>query len=282
MKLTIKDTTCEFSTKTYVMGILNVTPDSFSDGGRFLRPNDAIRQAMRMIQEGADIIDIGGESTRPGSDPVDSLEEIKRVIPVIKELSRLTTTPISIDTYKSEVAREALEAGASMINDISGLGFDSKMASLAAHYDVPVVLMHIKGRPKDMQKAPHYEALVPEMLDYFRLRIRLALEAGIREDRIIIDPGIGFGKTFDHNLQLLRDLQEFKVFHRPILVGVSRKAFIGHLLGGLPADERLEGTIAATVVAAINGASIVRVHDVKETVRALRIADAIKRGRVAC
>jgi dihydropteroate synthase len=282
LKLTIKDTTCEFSTKTYVMGILNVTPDSFSDGGRFLRPNDAIRQAMRMIQEGADIIDIGGESTRPGSDPVDSLEEIKRVIPVIKELSRLTTTPISIDTYKSEVAREALEAGASMINDISGLGFDSKMASLAAHYDVPVVLMHIKGRPKDMQKAPHYEAFVPEMLDYFRLRIRLALEAGIREDRIIIDPGIGFGKTFDHNLQLLRDLQEFKVFHRPILVGVSRKAFIGHLLGGLPADERLEGTIAATVVAAINGASIVRVHDVKETVRALRIADAIKRGRVAC
>ncbi len=282
MKLTLKNQTLNLSAKTHVMGILNVTPDSFSDGGRYFNTSDAIRQALKMIEDGADIIDIGGESTRPGSDPVSIEEEIGRVIPVIKELSRQTTIPISIDTYKSEVAREALEVGASMINDISGLGFDSKMASLVAQYNVPVVLMHIKGRPKDMQKSPHYEALIPEMLDYFRQRMGLALEAGVREDNIIIDPGIGFGKTFDHNLQILKGLQAFRVFHRPILVGVSRKAFIGHLLGGLQVSERLEGTIAATVVAAINGANIVRVHDVKEALRALRIADAIMRSSADC
>ncbi len=260
------------------MGILNVTPDSFSDGGRYMDRETALKRALVMIQEGADIIDIGGESTRPGSSPVDVQEELQRTIPIIKELARLTPTAISIDTYKSEVAKQALDAGASIINDISALGYDKDMAKVAAEYKASVVLMHIKGRPKDMQLNPSYEALIPEIMDYFRHRIRIALDAGISEDNIIIDPGIGFGKTFEHNLQVLRELRSFTVFNKPLLVGVSRKAFIGYITGGLPVEQRLEGSIAASVIAMMNGAHILRVHDVKETVRAAKVADAVVRG----
>lgn len=263
------------------MGILNVTPDSFSDGGRYFQKDQAIKRAIEMAEEGADIIDIGGESTRPGSEPVSLEEELQRTVPIIRELVKLIPTPLSIDTYKAEVARQALDAGASMINDISGLGFDEEMVSVASNYKVPVVIMHIKGRPKDMQSNPTYEALIPEMLDYFRQKITFALEAGVDEGRIIIDPGIGFGKTFNHNLEILRELRSFTVFQRPLLVGASRKAFIGAILGGLPVGQRLEGTLATSVVAVLNGANILRVHDVKENLRAVKIADAIIKGEVS-
>ncbi|MCX8069880.1 MAG: dihydropteroate synthase [Thermodesulfovibrionales bacterium] len=277
MKIVCNNSLLDFSQKTYVMGILNTTPDSFSDGGLYYSFNDAIRHALSMVEQGADIIDIGGESTRPGSEPVSLQEEISRTIPVIKELSRLTSIPISIDTYKSEVAQRAIDAGASIVNDISGLAFDKDMASVVARNNVPIIVMHIKGKPKDMQEQPEYESLISELLDYFRERISIALEAGIKEENIIIDPGIGFGKTFKHNLEIINNLSEFKAFQRPIAIGLSRKSFIGAILGNLPPKERLEGTLSATSIAIYNGANIVRVHDVKETVMAAKIVDAIKK-----
>lgn len=258
------------------MGIVNVTPDSFSDGGLYLNKKDAVRQALKLVSDGADIIDIGGESTRPGSAPVSLQEELDRTIPVIDELSKLTDTPISIDTYKSEVAEEAIKSGASIINDISGLGYDDKMASVASYYKVPIIIMHIKGTPNDMQKDPSYTALIPEIMDYFRERLKKALRFGISEEQIVIDPGIGFGKTFNHNLEILNRLSEFLVFQKPIAIGVSRKAFIGAITGNSPASERLEGTISASAIAVYNGANIVRVHDVKETLKAMKVVDAIK------
>lgn len=270
----------DFSKRTCIMGILNVTPDSFSDGGLFFSEKKAIEHALRLVEDGADIIDIGGESTRPGSDPVPVEEEIRRTIPVIKVISREINVPISIDTYKAEVARRALDAGASMVNDISGLRFDPEMPKVVAEYNVPVVIMHIKGRPKDMQLNPVYEALIPEIIDYLRISIRLALKFGIKEERIIIDPGIGFGKTFEHNLEILNNLRQFTLLGRPVAVGVSRKAFIGRILGGLPPTERIEGTAAAVAIAIYNGASIVRVHDVKEMVRVARVVDSIMRERI--
>ncbi|MBF0328641.1 MAG: dihydropteroate synthase [Nitrospirae bacterium] len=262
------------------MGVVNTTPDSFSDGGLFLDKSKAVEQAFRLVEEGADIIDIGGESTRPGSEPVSVEEEIRRTAPVIEEIAAKIKVPVSIDTFKSETARAALEAGASIINDISGLRFDSEMAGVAAKYGVPVILMHIKGRPKDMQDNPVYEALIPEIMDYLRESIDIAVKAGVPEGLLIIDPGIGFGKTFDHNLQILKNLKEFTLLNKPLAVGVSRKAFIGKILGGLPASERLEGTASAVAIAIMNGANIVRVHDVKEMSRVAKVADAIKRGSV--
>lgn len=280
MRLRWRDFDLDLSSKTHVMGILNVTPDSFSDGGLFYEPERAVEHALKMIEDGADIIDIGGESTRPGSEPVSEEEEIKRVVPVIKKLSRQIKVPISIDTYKSRVARASLEAGASIVNDISGLRFDPEMKKVVAEYKVPVVIMHIKGTPKTMQINPVYEALIPEIMDYLREGIMIAKEAGIPEELIIIDPGIGFGKTFEHNLEIINNLREFTYLERPILIGPSRKAFIGKILGDVPPMMRLEGTLGAVAISAYNGADIVRVHDVKQTVKVLKIVDAIKRERI--
>jgi dihydropteroate synthase len=278
VKLELSNHTLDFSNKTYLMGVLNVTPDSFSDGGLHFYIDRAVEHAVKLVEDGADIIDIGGESTRPGSEAVSTDEEIRRTIPVIESVARRLAAPISIDTCKAEVALRAIDAGASIVNDISGLRFDPAMAKAVASRGVPVIIMHIKGIPRDMQENPVYEALVPEIMDYLRTSIRMAVEAGIREDMIVVDPGIGFGKTFDHNLQVLRDLNEFTAFGKPIAIGVSRKAFIGKVLGGAPTSERLEGTAAAVAISIINGANIVRVHDVKEIAKVVKVADAIKKG----
>lgn len=252
-----------------VMGILNVTPDSFSDGGRYLEPGAAVDRGLCLAEEGADIIDIGGESTRPGAKKVSPDEELKRVVPVIEGLAKRSNIPISIDTYKSEVARRSLEVGASIINDISGLRFDPQMAGVAAKYKAGLVLMHIKGTPEDMQKDPQYGDLLVEISDYLNGSIEIALEAGVERAAIAIDPGIGFGKTVEHNLSLLKNLAHFKKIDCPIVAGASRKSFIGKLNNGIPADERLPGSLAAALLAVQGGADIVRCHDVKETVQAL-------------
>ena len=262
------------------MGILNITPDSFTDGGLFFSRDSAIEHGLRMVEEGADIIDVGGESTRPGSEPVEYEEEVRRIIPVIDALAKRAKVPISVDTYKADVAKRALDVGASIINDISGLRFDPEMPKVAAQYRVPVVLMHIKGTPKNMQVNPEYEALIPEIVDSLRASIRLAIDSGVREEMIIVDPGIGFGKTFEHNLEILRNLHEFTLLEKPLLVGPSRKAFIGKILGNASSSERREGTAAAVAISIMNGANIVRVHEVKEMGRVARVADAIKSGRI--
>jgi len=280
MKLEWKNFCLDFSEKTHIMGILNVTPDSFSDGGTYFEKDAAVKQAIQMVEDGADIIDIGGESTRPGSDPVPLEEELRRTIPVIEALTKECKIPISIDTYKSEVARRALDAGASMVNDISGLKFDPEMPHIVCKYGVPVIIMHIKGTPKDMQKNPVYEALIPEIMDYLRESIGRAREAGVPEERIIIDPGIGFGKTFEQNLEIIHNLHEFTFLEKPVLIGPSRKTFIGKILGDAPVTDRIEGTAAAVAISIMNGANIVRVHDVKEMVRVVKVADAIKRMRI--
>jgi dihydropteroate synthase len=277
VKLSWKNFYFDFSKRTCIMGILNVTPDSFSDGGLFFHKDRAVEQALRMEEEGADIIDVGGESTRPGSEKVSVQEEIERVVPVVEAIAGAVKIPISVDTCKADVAEAALSAGASLINDISGLRFDPEMAKIAAKHNVPVVIMHIKGTPENMQKNPVYKALIPEIIDYLHGSIEIAVKAGIPDNRIIIDPGIGFGKTVEHNLEIINRLQEFTGFEKPILLGHSRKSFIGKLLGDLPVTERLEGTAAAAAIGIFNGANIVRVHDVKEMVRVARIADGIKR-----
>lgn len=259
------------------MGILNVTPDSFSDGGRFTGVENAVSHALRMVAEGADIIDIGGESTRPGAAPVSIQQELDRVLPVIDRLSRETDTPISIDTSKALVADEAVRAGAAMINDITGLRGDAEMASVAAMRGVPVVIMHILGTPGDMQVAPRYESLISDISDYLRSGVDMAVRAGVHKENIVLDPGIGFGKTLEHNLEILARLGEFKALGYPLLVGPSRKAFIGTLCGGLPAADRVEGTAAAVTAAILGGANIVRVHDVMAMTRVVRVADAIRR-----
>jgi len=280
MKLIWSNYCLDFSQKTYIMGILNVTPDSFSDGGQYFDKSTAIKRAIQMVEDGADIIDIGGESTRPGSQPLAIEEELRRTLPVIEALTKEINAPISIDTYKSEVAKRALDAGAAMVNDISGLRFDPEMPKVVSAYKVPVVIMHIKGLPRDMQKNPVYEALIPEIMDYLRESIKSAKESGIAEDMIIIDPGIGFGKTFEHNLEIIHNLYNFTLLEKPVLVGLSRKAFIGKILGDVPAGERLEGTAAAIAISIINGANIIRVHDVKEMVKVAKVANAVKRMKI--
>jgi dihydropteroate synthase len=278
MKLTWKSYTFDFSLKTYIMGVLNVTPDSFSDGGLYFNKTTAVDRALKMEDEGADIIDIGGESTRPGAERISVQDEIRRVVPVIEILAKKLTIPVSIDTYKSKVARHALAAGASFVNDISGLRFDREMPSVVVEHEVPVVIMHIKGTPKNMQKRPVYKALVPEIIDYLRTGIDIARKAGIPGDKIIIDPGIGFGKTVEHNLEIIRRLDSFTGFEKPILLGPSRKSFIGKILGDIPVTERLEGTAAAVAIGILNGANMVRVHDVEAMVKVAKIADGIKKG----
>ncbi len=277
MNLSFRNHSLDFTRKTHVMGILNVTPDSFSDGGLYLNKDSAVEKALLMAEEGADIIDIGGESTRPGAEPVSLDEEISRTIPVIEALSGRLDIPISIDTYKSEVAKRAIDAGATIVNDISGFTFDPEMASVIADGEVAAIAMHIKGTPRDMQNNPVYSDLFSEIIEYLSESIRIAEEAGIPRDRIIIDPGIGFGKRPEDNLMIINGLERFSVLSRPILVGVSRKSFIGAILDNAPANERLEGTAAAVAISVIKGANIVRVHDVREMVRVVRVADAIKR-----
>ncbi|MFA6548974.1 MAG: dihydropteroate synthase [Candidatus Margulisiibacteriota bacterium] len=275
--LDIKGKRFEFGSQTYIMGILNVTPDSFSDGNKYLDAKDAVMRARQMLAEGADIIDIGGESTRPGAEPVTAEEEIKRVVPVIERLAAETGAIISIDTYKAAVAKAALKAGASMINDISALRFDVEMAGVAAENKCPVTMMHILGTPRDMQKNPTYSDLMGEILASLEEGLAIGKRAGILLEQIIVDPGIGFGKTTENNLEIVKRLREIKVLGRPILIGVSRKAFIGSVLD-LPTDERVEGTAAAVAVAIANGADFIRVHDVKEMKRVAKMVDAIVRN----
>jgi len=264
----------DFKRSKYIMGILNVTPDSFSDGSRFLTVENALNQAEAMINDGADIIDIGGESTRPHACEVSESLEKERVLPVLKAIRKsFPDIPISIDTYKSSVAKEALENGADIINDISGLRFDNNMLVVAAEFDVPVVAMHIKGTPKNMQENPDYIDLMKELLEYFEERIS-ALSANA-VNKIIIDPGIGFGKRIQDNLQIIRNLNEFTIFKKPILIGISRKSFIGAITGEA-VNNRLYGTLAADTIAAINGANILRVHDVKPHKEMLNILSAIE------
>ncbi|MDO8682167.1 MAG: dihydropteroate synthase [Armatimonadota bacterium] len=264
----------EMSRRTLIMGILNVTPDSFSDGGRYLDRDAAMAHAFKMVEDGADIIDIGGESTRPGSEAVSENEEAERVVPVIERLRKESDVVISVDTCKAEVARAAIEAGADLVNDISAMAFDPNMRAVVAEAQVPVILMHIKGTPRDMQVNPQYDDVMSEIAAYLREHIDLAIEAGVDKRLIIIDPGFGFGKTVEHNLLILRRLKELKSLGHPILMGTSRKSTIGKVLGDLPVEERLEGTAATVAISIMNGANIVRVHDVKEMARVARMTDA--------
>jgi dihydropteroate synthase len=263
-----------FGQKTWIMGILNVTPDSFSDGGLYLKKEHAVNRGLEMISEGADIIDIGGESTRPGSDPVPVQEEIKRVIPVVEELRKKTKTLISIDTSKSEVAQKALDAGADIVNDISAFRFDPKILPLLARWNVPVIIMHMKGTPKSMQNAPFYDDVLAEVRDFLKERITTASSYGIEREKIIIDPGIGFGKRVEDNLSLINNIHRLNSLKRPILVGISRKSFIGKILNQTE-HARIEGTIASSVLSTVNGAHILRVHDVASVKKAVKVADSI-------
>ena len=259
-----------WGSRTFVMGIVNTTPDSFSGDGLAYNVESAVEQGLRFQAEGADIIDVGGESTRPGSTPVDVEEEMRRVVPVVRGLAASLDIPVSIDTYKSEVALAALDAGASIINDVWGLKHDPEMAKLAAREGVPVVSMH-------NQNGTDYKDLVPDVIDALRSSLNLALDAGVPIENVILDPGMGFGKTAEHNLEILRRLAEFRELGRPLLVGMSRKRTIGYVLD-LPVDDRVEGTAATVALSIANGADIVRVHDVKVMARVARMTDAVVRG----
>ena len=260
-----------------VMGILNVTPDSFYDGGYYFEKDKACRRAETIVKEGAQIIDVGGMSTRPGSLPVGLEEEVERIIPIIEYISKNYDILVSADTYRSEAASRAIAAGAHIINDISGFSMDSNMVKVIAEGDVSVVVMHIKGTPENMQKNPAYEDVVDEIYDYLEDKTGIAIDSGIKHGKIIIDPGIGFGKTLEHNLEILNKVYEFRMLGYPVLIGASRKSFIGNILD-LPAEERLEGSLAAAVCLVINGINILRVHDVAETIRALKITKRITNG----
>lgn len=273
----LKDGTIYNFENMKVMGILNATDDSFFPGSRVPNVDNAVNRAMEMIEDGADILDIGGESTRPGSDPVTVEEEIERVVPVIKGIrEKNKDILISIDTYRSQTAEEAIKAGADIINDISAMTFDENMADIALKYNVPIILMHIKGTPKNMQKNPHYDDVVEEVKDFLEERINFALKKGIKKDRLILDLGIGFGKNFDHNMELIKEIDEFLVFDLPLLLAVSRKSSIGEALGGVPVEQRLEGTIAVSCYAALKDVDIIRVHDVLENSRAIKMTEVLK------
>lgn len=269
----------ELGPRTRVMAILNITPDSFSDGGRLLTPEQVMARGDALVAEGADLLDIGGESTRPGSAPVSEAEELARVLPVIRALEPLGL-PISIDTRNAAVARQAVEAGAVIINDVSGLRHDPAMAATAAALGAGLVLMHSRATPRDMQADPRYDDLTGEVTAELLAACRVAEAAGVAPERIVLDPGLGFAKTADHNLGLLQNLPELaRALGKPLLVGASRKSFIGRVLE-LGVDDRLEGSLAVAVAAALGGAQIVRAHDVRATVRAVRMADAIRAGKV--
>ncbi len=259
------------------MGVLNVTPDSFSDGGRFLDMNDALAQGLRLVHEGASLLDIGGESTRPGSEGVAAEEELRRALPVIEALHDRVGVPISVDTTKAEVARRALSAGASLVNDVSALRNDPAMVDVVAEAGCPVCLMHMKGQPKTMQDDPRYDDVVDSVLGFLEERMAFALANGVREEQILLDPGIGFGKTVEHNLTLLRRLDRLVSLGRPVVLGASRKRFLGAILGAEP-GQRVIGTVTTTVVGLLAGAHIFRVHEVKPNFEALRVGLAILEG----
>lgn len=261
-----------FGSRTYIMGILNVTPDSFSDGGQFLDPDRAYDHAIEMIDQGADLIDLGGESSRPGHTKITAREEMDRILPVIRKIRERSQVILSVDTIRAEVARAALEAGADIINDIWGLQGDPEMVRVAAAWNAPVIVMH-------NQTGTEYKGdLVEEMKTFFQRSLQLAEQAGLARDRIILDPGIGFGKTAEQNIAVMSRLAEFRVFGLPLLLATSRKSFLGKILD-LPPEERVEGTVATTVLGIAQGADMVRVHDIKENSRAARVTDAILRGR---
>jgi dihydropteroate synthase len=263
-----------FGKRTYVMGVLNVTPDSFSDGGDWTDPDRAVRRARAMVREGADIIDVGGESTRPGARPVPADREIRRVVPVIERLAREKIL-VSIDTSKAAVAEAAFRAGAKILNDVTALRGDPALARAAARAKVAVILMHMKGSPRTMQRNPEYRDVVKEILSFFREILRNALRAGIERDKMILDPGIGFGKSPGHNLEILRRLDEFRSLGRPLAIGTSRKSFIGRALGRR-VDDRVSGTAATVAAAILRGADVVRVHDVREMSDVARMTDLLK------
>lgn len=276
--LVIREHTFDWGQKTYLMGILNITPDSFSDGGQFNQLESALTQAQDMISHGADIIDIGGESTRPNAEAITLDEELKRVIPIIIQLRQNSSIPISIDTTKAKVAQAAIEAGADIVNDISGGTFDEDMLSTVARLQVPIILMHIRGTPKTMQKLTTYNNLITEIRDFLDQQIQRAIGLGIKKSHIIIDPGIGFAKNQQQNIEILQRLTEFKHLNAPILVGTSRKSFIGHILQKSAPQARIWGTAATCCSAITNGADILRVHDIAEMYDVARVADAIWRS----
>ena len=283
--LKIGDKVFQLSKRTIVMGVLNTTPDSFSDGGEYFSVEKAVEQALSMEKQGADIIDVGGESTRPGAKSISKNEEVKRVIPVIEELVEKCSVPISIDTYKSDVAMRALDVGAVMVNDITALQGDKKLVNIVAKYDVPICLMHMKGTPRSMQIKPAYDDVIREIHGFLKERAEYAMFHDIKKENIILDPGLGFGKRtgrgIEDNCEILRRLGELKTLEFPIMIGASRKTFIGNVFSGekiLPVSERLEGSLAAACLAVANGADIVRVHDVKETRRCVDLVDCVVRG----
>lgn len=258
-----------------MMGIVNVTPDSFSDGGQFLDPEKALAHALDLAEQGADLLDVGAESTRPGASPVTVEEELKRIIPLVASLAKRVAIPISVDTMKARVAQAALDAGASIVNDVTALRFDPEMASIVARMEAGLVLMHMQGMPDTMQQAPLYENVVTEVCGFFEERLIAAEQAGISKSQIVLDPGIGFGKLQEHNVELLNRLSVFSALNRPILVGVSRKAFLGKILDR-PVQERMWGTAAAVALAVDRGAAILRVHDVAEMLDVVKVAAALK------
>ncbi len=278
--LKLRGKALELGRRTLIMGILNITPDSFSDGGRFADYERALTQAFELISAGADILDVGGESTRPGSDPVPLPVELERVIPVIRTVRESSDIPISIDTNKSEVALQALAAGADIINDVSSLRFDPAMARVAAESGTPVILMHMLGAPRTMQVNPVYESVISEIIAFLEQRVRFAVQNGIERSQIIVDPGIGFGKTVTHNLNIIRDLDRFSCMDRPIMLGASRKRFIGKVLGR-PEGERELGTAVANAFGIAAGAHILRVHDVAFHREAVGMAEAVRNGYFA-
>jgi len=264
--------TIDLNAKPTLMGILNVTPDSFSDGGLYNTHQKAINRVEEMIAQGANIIDIGGESTRPGAEPVTEKEESARVISLIKEIVKKFNLPVSIDTRKTEVAKKALDAGACMVNNVGGLKDDEKLGKIVARYDVPIILMHMRGNPQTMQKDINYRSVVSDIIEELKSSIAMAQDAGIREENILVDPGIGFGKTTEDNLKIINRINEFKILGKPVVLGPSRKSFIGNVLN-LDVKERLEGTLATVAYAVLNDVNIIRVHDV---VQARRVIDMIK------
>jgi dihydropteroate synthase len=282
-KITIRNKAFEWGKRTYLMGVLNVTPDSFSDGGNYSTIESALAQAENMVKSGVDIIDIGGQSTRPGAAEISLEEEIDRVIPVVQILRQKAeifgSVPISVDTSRAQVAKAAVDAGADIINDISGATFDSEMLSTVAHLKVPIILMHIRGTPQTMQKLTDYRDLIGQIREFLESRIAEAVAAGIDKSHIILDPGIGFAKNYSQNLEILQQLAKFRGLDCPILVGVSRKSFIGHILNQPLAKQRIWGTAAACTGAIANSADILRVHDVREMYDVCLVADAIFRNQ---
>ncbi len=279
-KIECKGKVLDVGSRTHIMGILNVTPDSFSDGGLFADVEKAISHAWEMATAGADIIDIGGESTRPGSEPLAEEEELRRIIPLIERLSKELTVPISVDTYKASVAKKALEAGASIVNDISGLRFSPDMARVVAEHGAAVIIMHIKGTPRNMQQDPVYDDVIGEIIAYLDEGIAIAERAGVDREKTLIDPGIGFGKTPEHNLTILDRLDEFRALGRPIVLGTSRKKFIGTVLDIPAPEQRVEGTAATVAIGIDRGANVVRVHDVARVAQVVRMTDAIVRAGI--